>query len=282
MKSFKVITVCGAGVGTSTLLRMNIDKTFKKFALPLEVTVENKGLSMSKGLMCDAVFTFESFADELRSCYEDVIVINNLMDMNELEEKIKKLLENLTQDLSPHTLEYKTMLSRNKLDTMEYKYLQLFKEINYKIHQVKIDNFADYEKFKTICNLAFDESITEDTFKNNIGILTVSLVPKIDVKVNIGNIKYTYDKLENVNYGYNAHLLIVDKIVNTDCIYNTDLTEISSKVEYDNMKVSYDEEVDNLDKNIFMIDFNSFLNEYKSTNTTISKDEATRNCRKRF
>ena len=25
--------------------------------------------------------------------YEDVIVINNLMDMNELEEKIKKLLE---------------------------------------------------------------------------------------------------------------------------------------------------------------------------------------------
>ena len=30
MKSFKVITVCGAGVGTSTLLRMNIDKTFKQ------------------------------------------------------------------------------------------------------------------------------------------------------------------------------------------------------------------------------------------------------------
>ena len=59
----------------------------------ITVTVENKGLSMSKGLMCDAVFTFESFADELRSCYEDVIVINNLMDMNELEEKIKKLLE---------------------------------------------------------------------------------------------------------------------------------------------------------------------------------------------
>ena len=174
------------------------------------------------------------------------------------------------------------MLSRNKLDTMEYKYLQLFKEINYKIYQVKIDNMEDYEKFKTICNLAFEESITEDTFKNNIGILTVSLVPKIDVKVNIGNIKYTYDKLENVNYGYNAHLLIVDKIVNTDCIYNTDLTEISSKIEYDNMKVSYDNEVDNLDKNIFMIDFDSFLNEYKSTNTTIQKDKATRNSRKRL
>lgn len=93
MKNFKVITVCGAGVGTSTLLRMNIDKTFRKLNLPMEVIVENKGLSMSKGLMCDAVFTFESFAEELRSCYEDVVVINNLMDMNELEEKVKELLE---------------------------------------------------------------------------------------------------------------------------------------------------------------------------------------------
>ncbi len=193
--------------------------------------------------------------------------------------KIKKSLENLTQDLSSHTLEYKAMLSRNELDTIEYKYLELFKEINYKIHQVKIDNFEDYEKFKTICNLAFDESITEDTFKNNIGILTISLVPKIDVKVNIGNIKYTYDKLENVNYGYNVHLLIVDKIVNTDCIYNTDLTEIASKIEYDNMKVSYDDKVDNLDKNIFMTDFNSFLNKYRSLNKTISKDEAIRHSR---
>lgn len=193
--------------------------------------------------------------------------------------KIKRLLDNLTKELSSHTLAYKEMLSRNKLDTMEYKYLQLFKEVNYKIHQVKIDNMEDYEKFKTICNLAFDENITEETFINNIGILTVSLVPKIDVKVNIGNIKYTYDKLENVNYGYNAHLLIVDKIVNTDCIYNTDLTEISSKVDYDNMKVSHDEKVDNIDKNIFMTDFSDFLNEYESTNTTISKNEAARNSR---
>ena len=92
MKTFKVITVCGAGVGTSTLLRMNIQKTFDKFNLPLNVVVENKGLSMSKGLMCDAIFTFESFGDELKSNYEDVVVINNLMDMKEIEKKVRALL----------------------------------------------------------------------------------------------------------------------------------------------------------------------------------------------
>lgn len=93
MGTFKVITVCGAGVGTSTLLRMNVEKAFTKFNLPFDVIVENKGLTMSKGLMCDAVFTFETFADDLLANYEDVIVINNLMDMNEIEEKVQGLLK---------------------------------------------------------------------------------------------------------------------------------------------------------------------------------------------
>lgn len=92
MQSFKIITVCGAGVGTSTLLRMNIQKTFDKFNLPLDVTVENKGLSVAKGLHCDAVFTFESFYDDLKNYYDDIVVINNLMDMKELEQKVRDLL----------------------------------------------------------------------------------------------------------------------------------------------------------------------------------------------
>lgn len=93
MKEFKVITVCGAGVGTSTLLRMNIDKAFKNIGTDLYVTVENKGLSVAKGLRCDAVFTFESFFDDLKPYYEDVVVIKNLMDMKELETKIRELLK---------------------------------------------------------------------------------------------------------------------------------------------------------------------------------------------
>lgn len=92
MDSMKIITVCGAGVGTSTLLRMNINKAFESFDLPLDVTVENKGLTMAKGLKCDAVFTFESFYDDLKDCYENVFVINNLMNMDELKEKVKELL----------------------------------------------------------------------------------------------------------------------------------------------------------------------------------------------
>ena len=92
MNNLKIITVCGAGVGTSTLLRMNINKAVESFKLPIDVSVENKGLSTAKGLHCDAIFTFPSFYDDLKNSYEDIYVINNLMDMDELKAKVKELL----------------------------------------------------------------------------------------------------------------------------------------------------------------------------------------------
>lgn len=92
MKELKVLTVCGAGVGTSTLLRMNINDAFKSFQLPFQVRVENTSLSRSKGMSCDLMVTFESFAADARKCCPDVIVVKNLMDKNELKEKIGEYL----------------------------------------------------------------------------------------------------------------------------------------------------------------------------------------------
>lgn len=189
--------------------------------------------------------------------------------------KIKNTLLDISLNCKPYKLEYKEMVSKNSLDIFEYKYQQQFKEINYKIFQVKIDNMDDYEKFSYICNFAFEEEITEETFDDNVLILTVSLLPKIGVKVNIGNIKYTYDRIENANMQYTVHLLEVSKIVNTDCIYNTDLTEVESQIDLDNMNVQYDEAVDELDSEVFMINYEEFLEEYENATTTISEAEAT-------
>ena len=92
MKEFKVLTVCGAGVGPSTLLRMNINDAFKSFQLPFRVKVENTSLSRAKGTSCDLIVTFESFAAEAHKFCPDVIVIQNLMDKKELIAKIQDYL----------------------------------------------------------------------------------------------------------------------------------------------------------------------------------------------
>ncbi len=199
-----------------------------------------------------------------------IVVSNSLSDLKEISAVAKEQSQNQTA----YDLSYKEMLSRNTIDSIEYKYLQQFKEINYKIHQVKIQDMETYELYKEMCNLAFDEEIDENIFQDNDLILTVSLVPKITVKVNIGNIQYTYENMNDVDYQYTAHLLIVSKIVNTDCIYNTDLTEINNKIEMENFESEFDEQVDNLNTQIFVKDFDSFYQEYQKATGKISQERA--------
>lgn len=92
MRDFKVLTVCGAGVGTSTLLRMNISAAFKDFDLPYRVKVENTSLSRAKGVPCDLIVTFESFEADVRKFCPNVVAIRNLMDKQELHDKIAAFL----------------------------------------------------------------------------------------------------------------------------------------------------------------------------------------------
>ena len=199
-----------------------------------------------------------------------IVISKNLKSLDEIE----MTAEEQAQGQKAYSFQYKEMLSRNTINTMEYRYLQQFKQINYKIYQVKIQDMETYELYKEMCNLAFDEEINEDTFNDNDLILTVSLVPKITVKVNIGNIQYTYENMSDVNYQYTAHLLIVSKIVNTDCIYNTDLTEIEAEVDRGNFETEFDEQVDNLDPQIFVKDFDCFYEEYQSATGKITQEQA--------
>jgi PTS system ascorbate-specific IIB component len=92
MKEFKIMTVCGAGVGTSTLLRMNINKAFKELNAPFNVRVEHTSISRARGARCDLIVSFPTFAKELENVGVDVILINNLVDQNEINTKIENYL----------------------------------------------------------------------------------------------------------------------------------------------------------------------------------------------
>ena len=241
-----------------SFIEFDYETASKNYIIPLE---ENEGKTMIK-----------------LGTTGGMVVTTNLKNYN----NIKKIANKVSEGQPIYELRYQEMISRNTITTMEYKYLQQFKEINYKIHQVKIENIEDYEKYKEMCNLAFDEEITAETFVDNDLILTTSLVPKITVKVSIGNIKYTYEQMNDVAYQYTAHLLIVSKIVNTDCIYNTDLTEVDSKVALDEFKTKYDEAVENIDRETFVTNFNEFYNQYQASTNTITQEEAEKIAEKGF
>ena len=89
----------------------------------------------------------------------------------------------------------------------------------------------------------------------------------------IGIFYITYSR-DEAYYGNKVHLLVVSRLVNTDCIYNTDLSEIESKIDYDNMKVEYNNSVSNIDKEVFVTNYDEFLEEYKKSNSEITQTEA--------
>lgn len=190
--------------------------------------------------------------------------------------KIKNTIKKYIKDIAPQKIEYKTMISRKQLKYFTYEDRQKFKEINYKIHQVKITNIEDYNKYAEMCDLVFEEKITEDTFKNNVVILTISSVPKINVEVNLGNIKYTYTykDMEGLYGTYTSHALIVSKIVNSNCIYNTDESEIENKVYLDKTNVDYDKAVENIDAEVFVKNYDEFIEEYNNSTSKITEEQA--------
>ena len=98
----------------------------------------------------------------------------NLRNIN----KLTKELDKISSSSRPYSLEYTEFISKNQF-SIDYKYAQQFKEINYKIYQVKITDLKTYERYEAMCNLSFDEPITKDTFTDNDLILTVTMVPKI-------------------------------------------------------------------------------------------------------
>lgn len=192
-------------------------------------------------------------------------LIETNLQTNSLKNKIEENIESIKYYTMEENKEY---ISTNTLSSIQYKYLEKFKRINSNIYQVIIDNEEDLELFKVMCNLKFEEEIPEDVFEQNVIVLTLSTPKDITVKINIGNLRYYYDNKES-NTTYTAHLLVVSKIVNTNCIYNVDNTLLEDSAETQETNEKYNEQVSNIDEDIFVKDFDTYLNtEHESQNLT--------------
>lgn len=173
-------------------------------------------------------------------------------------------------------------VSKNVVEIFPYRYKQEFKEIDYTVYQKIITNWEDYELYKAMCQLEFDELLPEDIFDNNVLVLTMSMPSKVSVKISIGNLRYTYDSDENSIYsGYRAHLLKVSKIVNTNCIYNTNLVLQKQEEARAKFNAEYNNKVENIDTDIFVTDFEEYIS-VVNTDILVSESKAKEIAEKAF
>lgn len=94
-KKIRVLAVCGFGVGTSLILKMNIDDVLKKNGINADVT--NADITTAASCPSDVIFTSNELYSQLEGKVEiPLIKINNFMNLDEIEEKgipvIKKLI----------------------------------------------------------------------------------------------------------------------------------------------------------------------------------------------
>lgn len=85
-KRLTVLAVCGFGVGTSLILRMNIEKVLKENNIDAEVI--NADVTTGTSVACDIIFTSKELYDVLASKVDVPLVeIHNFMSNAEIEEK---------------------------------------------------------------------------------------------------------------------------------------------------------------------------------------------------
>lgn len=88
----KVICVCGMGLGTSILLKMNTDKAMKQLGLDADVDAADIGTAKGAAAQADFVLTSAELAEELEGLPVPIRVINNFMDVDEISAAITDVL----------------------------------------------------------------------------------------------------------------------------------------------------------------------------------------------
>ncbi|MEN9620051.1 MAG: hypothetical protein RL499_244 [Actinomycetota bacterium] len=85
----KIVTICGAGIGTSGILKVNAERVLQR--LGLSATVVAADLASVGQVAADAqvILTSAEFVDAIGVTRADVVVIENYFDADELTTKLE-------------------------------------------------------------------------------------------------------------------------------------------------------------------------------------------------
>lgn len=83
----KIVAVCGLGMGSSLILRMNIEDVLKKNNI--KAVTEHTDVSSIEGNNPDIIVTSAELVKNLKETKAKVIVVKNFFDKDEIEKCFK-------------------------------------------------------------------------------------------------------------------------------------------------------------------------------------------------
>lgn len=92
----KVIAACGSGMGSSQIIKMKLEKVFKKLGIPADIYHTNVGDAKSQANNFDVVVCSESLIGTFSGLNAKVKVIGlkNLLSEKEITEKVTEKILN--------------------------------------------------------------------------------------------------------------------------------------------------------------------------------------------
>jgi PTS system ascorbate-specific IIB component len=88
----KIYAVCGAGIGTSVLLKSNADRVLLDLGIEAEVSAVSISAAVAADSPAQIVLVTPELVEKLSDVKSEVITINNIFDLGELSQKLESAL----------------------------------------------------------------------------------------------------------------------------------------------------------------------------------------------
>ena len=88
----KIVAICGAGVGTSAILKLNAERVLDRLGLSAEVSASDVASLATTASDAQIILTSPELVERIPRSNADIVVIDNYFDTDELERKLDEAL----------------------------------------------------------------------------------------------------------------------------------------------------------------------------------------------
>ena len=226
----KILVCCGSGLGSSFMIEMNIQNILNELGVN-GIEVSHSDLSSAKGMSADIYVSTRDLSSQLEGLGGEVISLNNMIDMDELKNKLLETLKKLNIEdkiiiIATHKNIYDELA--NVILRIDYGQITVQKE-SLRNQNSKKDNTIPKTSPKTY-KMDFLFIKRRKKIRIFLGILTLLLFFAIFSGVSIiKNIRSEYIKNQA-----NVHPLHVIEVLDKDTVSN--LTDVIQK-QYENYQI---------------------------------------------
>lgn len=89
----KILAVCGMGLGSGLLLRMQAEKALSRLGVKADVEVADIGSARAMAQTADFIITSGELAEQLGQVKPKVVTIRNFIDLDEMVTKLRAALQ---------------------------------------------------------------------------------------------------------------------------------------------------------------------------------------------